>query len=262
MKKAVFFDIDGTLWNEHMQVPESTVRAVRQLRENGHYAFICSGRSRSNIRNEKLLGIGFDGVVAACGTHIDFHAETVFEKLLTKEQVEFALGVLKKHGIPAVLEGPEHIYVNPEDFQDDPFVLYLRKELGEDLCEIHEDVSKIVINKISVGINGADVKKVEKELGSDFDMIVHEDAPVAEIIPKDFSKATGIEKVCELLKISHENTYAFGDSENDLSMLQFVAHGIAMGNGTKNAKAAAEYVTSDLEEDGILNGLLHYGLIS
>ena len=72
MKKAVFFDIDGTLWNEHMQVPESTTKAIRELRNAGNYAFLCSGRSRSNIRSEKILGIGFDGIVAACGTHIEY----------------------------------------------------------------------------------------------------------------------------------------------------------------------------------------------
>ncbi len=44
MKKAVFFDIDGTLWDEKMRVPESTAAAIHKLRENGTYAFICSGR--------------------------------------------------------------------------------------------------------------------------------------------------------------------------------------------------------------------------
>ena len=87
MKKAVFFDIDGTLWNYQMQIPESTVLAIRKLRENGHYAFICSGRSRSNIQSPKLLGIGFDGVVASCGAHIDFHKETVYQVLLTERQI-------------------------------------------------------------------------------------------------------------------------------------------------------------------------------
>ena len=77
MKKAVFFDIDGTLWNEHMQVPESTTKAIRELRNAGNYAFLCSGRSRSNIRSEKILGIGFDGIVAACGTHIEYEGKKV-----------------------------------------------------------------------------------------------------------------------------------------------------------------------------------------
>ena len=38
-KSSVFFDIDGTLWNEHMQVPESTTEAIRELRADGNYAF-------------------------------------------------------------------------------------------------------------------------------------------------------------------------------------------------------------------------------
>ncbi len=130
MKKAVFFDIDGTLWNYQMQIPESTVLAIRKLRENGHYAFICSGRSRSNIQSPKLLGIGFDGVVASCGAHIDFHKETAYQVLLTEKQVTHALNVLKKYHMPVVLEGPEYVYVNESDFLDDPYVIHLRKELG------------------------------------------------------------------------------------------------------------------------------------
>ena len=51
--------------------------------------------------------------------------------------------------MPVVLEGPKHIYVNHGDFSDDPYVIYLRKELGEDLCVIPEDPAEIVINKLS-----------------------------------------------------------------------------------------------------------------
>lgn len=261
MRKAVFFDIDGTLWNEHMQIPESTAQAVKMLRENGHYAFLCSGRSRANIRSRELLDIGFDGVVASCGAHIDFHKETVFEKLLTEEQLAHALEVTEKHHMTAVLEGPAHLYVNPEDFLEDPYVMYLRKELGDDLLEIYDDLSKIVINKFSLSMGTADAEQAKADFGADFDMIVHEGGEIAEVVPHGYSKATGIQKVCEILDIPHENTYAFGDSENDLDMLEFVAHGVAMGNGSKNAKKAAEYVTSDISEDGIKNGLIHYGLI-
>ncbi len=76
MKKAVFFDIDGTLWDVHMHVPESTTKAIHELRANGYYAFLCSGRSRSNIKSPKLLALGFDGIVAACGTHIEFEGKS------------------------------------------------------------------------------------------------------------------------------------------------------------------------------------------
>ncbi len=52
-------------------------KAIRELRDAGNYAFLCSGRSRSNIRSEKILGIGFDGIVAACGTHIEYEGKKV-----------------------------------------------------------------------------------------------------------------------------------------------------------------------------------------
>lgn len=124
MKKAVFFDIDGTLWNKQMQIQESTTEAVQKLRKNGHYAFICSGRSRSNIKSPKLLDIGFDGVIASCGAHIDFHKEIEYQVLLSEAQVTHALDVLKKYHMPVVLEGPEYVYVNENDFLDDPYVIY------------------------------------------------------------------------------------------------------------------------------------------
>lgn len=261
MKKAVFFDIDGTLWNDRCEILPSTAEAVRKVRENGHLAFICSGRSRSCIRNQSLLEIGFDGIIASCGTHIDFHKETVFEELLSKETVEHVLAVTKKHRLPIVLEGPKYIYVNPEDFTDDPFVVFLRKELGEDVRMIPENCGEIYINKFSASTKNVDLEALKEDLGEAFDLIVHAEDKVFEAVPAGYSKATGIKKVCELFDIAPEYTYAFGDSENDHEMLEFVAYGIAMGNAAEETKRIADYITSAVDADGIANGLKHFGLI-
>ena len=260
MKKAVFFDIDGTLWDFKMNIPESTKEALKELRKNGHYAFLCSGRSRSNIKSPKLLALGFDGIVAACGTHIEFEGEKLFELLLTNEQIKHILTVLRKYQIPMVLEGPNYIYVDEKDFKDDPYVIYLRNELGENLKSI-TGIAQYEVNKLSAELGNADAELVRKELGTEFDMIVHEPDRILEIGQAGHSKASGIERLCTALGIAKEDTYAFGDSANDVEMLAFVAHGIAMGNGTDVAKNAAEFVTTDIHADGIWNGLKHYGLI-
>ncbi|MBQ4416123.1 MAG: HAD hydrolase family protein, partial [Butyrivibrio sp.] len=81
------------------------------------------------------------------------------------------------------------------------------------------------------------------------------------IIPKGSGKDEGIRRTCELLDIPHEATYAVGDSSNDLGMLRYAAHGICMGNGTAEAKEAAEYVTAALKDDGLYKAMEHYGLI-
>lgn len=259
MRKAVFFDIDGTLWNEKMEIPQSTVEAVRTLRQAGNLAFICSGRSRANIQTKDLLDIGFDGVVAACGTHIDLHGDKVYEQLLRQEQVLHVLNVLERHNMRAVLEGPEYIYVEEDAFLDDPYVIHLREELGEHVQNIEAGMI-YEINKLSATLNGADLERVAADLGEDFSIINH-GGDLVEIQPSGHSKATGVARVCELFGIEQTDTYAFGDSANDLEMLSYVAHGIAMGNGTKEAKLAAEYVTADIMADGIMFGLKHYGLI-
>ena len=101
---------------------------------------------------------------------------------------------------------------------------------------------------------------IKSALEDEFDFMMH-DAVVLECTPKGTSKATGIAWLCDYLGIAKEDTYAIGDSINDLEMLQSVGHGIAMGNGTQVAKDAAEYVTTDIHEDGIYNALKHYGLI-
>ena len=147
-----------------------------------------------------------------------------------------------------------------KDFVDDPYVIYLRNELGENLKSI-TGTAQYEVNKLSAELGNADVELVRKELGTEFDMIVHEPDGILEIGQAGHSKASGIERLCASLGIAKEDTYAFGDSANDVEMLEFVAHGIAMGNGTDVAKNAAEFVTTDIHKDGIWNGLKHYGLI-
>lgn len=110
MKKAVFFDIDGTLWNEHMQVPESTTKAIRELRNAGNYAFCAAAEAGRTSAVRKILGIGFDGIVAACGTHIEYEGKKVCERLLTPEEAEELLRVIEAYHMEAVLEGPHYIY--------------------------------------------------------------------------------------------------------------------------------------------------------
>ena len=80
-RKIVFFDIDNTLWDYSLAIPESTRRAISELRRNGHLAFINSGRSRGYIRDESLFSLGFDGVVSSCGEMIECTPECLAVEL-------------------------------------------------------------------------------------------------------------------------------------------------------------------------------------
>ena len=78
MKKAIFFDIDGTIWDEKQQIPNSTKEAFQKMKEQGHYLFISSGRTRIFIPDEALMPLGFDGILSVCGTYGEFQKEIKF----------------------------------------------------------------------------------------------------------------------------------------------------------------------------------------
>ena len=261
MSKLIFFDIDGTLWDDNMQIPESTKLAFKRLRKKGHRLFICSGRARSNIHDEELLGLGFDGLIASCGNHIEMDGKIVYENILSDELTKQVVELTNECYLPVVLEGPDYHWIDVYGFDEDPFVEYLFKDMGKAAIPLHGYTPDMRINKFSADVlERTDYERVKKELGEAFDFIEHE-ANVIEAVPKGTSKATGIKWLCDYLGVSVEDTYAVGDSVNDLDMLNFVGHSIAMGNGTNVAKDAAEFVTKDIHEDGILYAMEHYGLI-
>ena len=113
----IFFDIDGTLWDEKMQIPESTIPTIKQLQKNGHKTFLCSGRSRSNINDKRLLGIGFDGIVAACGNHVEMDGKVLYENILSPELTEKIVRVMEECRMPIVLEGPDCHWIDKENFK-------------------------------------------------------------------------------------------------------------------------------------------------
>lgn len=260
MRKAVFFDIDGTLWDFYNQIPESTVEAIRALRKNGNYAFICSGRARAYIQHPDLFAIGFDGVVAGCGTHVELNGERIYEKYIDRELAIHTVETVRSYGFRPILEGPEYLYMDDADFADELYGQKLKREMGDKLKSIAGHYGEWEINKLSCATNDADRESCFAALEQYYTYLIHNSA-VVEIVPKGHTKATGMDVMCQALGIDRADTFAVGDSVNDLAMLQHAGVGIAMGNGSPEAKAAADYVTTDLNEDGIYNAMVHFGLL-
>lgn len=262
MTKYVFFDIDGTLWDENMIVPESTKEAIRQLQANGHKAFVCTGRAMGNVNDPQFDAIGFDGFIAACGNHVEMNGTILHENNMSYEDVKKVYEVSRVCRLPIIYEGTDYQWLDREGFDGDGYISYIVENLKDTAVFLDEcQLEDIHANKFSALINeNTDYEGIKEALSDLYDLLDHGDG-IIEAVPKGTSKATGIAWLCEHLGIAIENTYAIGDSINDLEMLEFAGHSIAMGNASAIAKEKAEYVTTHIHEGGIYNALKHYKLI-
>lgn len=260
MPKALFFDIDGTLWDFKNYIPESTREAIHRLKANGHLVFLCSGRCRAYIQNPALLQLGFDGIVSGCGTMAEYQGERLFYKTIPADLAVHTVETVRKYGFRPILEGAYHLYLDRFEFGQDAYGEKVIREMGDRLLPINELWGKWEISKLSCATNDADREGCFASLQKDYDYIIH-NKNVVEMVPKGFHKGTGIQKVCEILNIGLADTFAFGDSVNDLGMFAAAGVSVAMGNGSDEAKKAASYVTSPLLEDGIYNACVHFELI-
>ena len=84
---------------------------------------------------------------------------------------------------------------------------------------------------------------------------------LTDLIPAGVGKDTGIRDICAYFGIDPQETMAFGDGENDITMLQYAGIGVAMGSASESVKAAANYVTGAAESAGITQALAHFEMV-
>ena len=82
-----------------------------------------------------------------------------------------------------------------------------------------------------------------------------------DIVAKGSGKDVGIKHFIERYGIERDDTMAFGDGENDIRMLKYAGVGVALGNAKEEVKRIADYVTADIDDDGVEKALKHFGLI-
>lgn len=263
MSALLFFDIDGTLlaFDEQHTLPESTKKGLWKAKENGHKIFINTGRVKSAI-DRHLLDFGFDGMVCGCGTYIEYQGQVIKHQTIEKENCIRYAAQLKEYGYHTIFEGKERLFIEG-DHGPGSFLEYIYDYFSQNSdfpIESPEHADFIFDKFTTTQMPGSDREGFQKTFSRDFNLIPHTDM-VIEVVPRGCSKATGIQVLTEYLGASNEDCFAFGDSVNDLEMLRYVPHSVAMGNATEAVADITEYRTTDILQDGIWNALLHYGLI-
>lgn len=274
-KKLIFLDIDGTLTEPGSNVPPASAQeAVRRARDNGHLVVLCSGRNRGML--SPLLRYGFDGLVGSAGGYIEYGGKVVYDCPMTPEQQKLAMDVLLRSGVYRTVESKNGSYTD-EGFKD-----FLREatqaEGNSELLRWREQLERELgirpmaeyrgepVYKIGFVCRSAeDLREPMRVLGDNFEFCIQgTDEWIGingELINKAFNKGMAVERLCGYLGAAMEDTIAFGDSMNDLEMIQTAGLGICMGNGSPALKTAADEVCLPVGEDGLFKAFVAHHLI-
>lgn len=253
----IFFDIDGTTYQHNIQdIPESTKYALKQLKEMQFKIALCTSRAY-----EELIALpsdflnSMDAIICCAGGQIVYESQDKVNYIMNQDEVEAGIDYLNLKNIPYRYVTPNGeccLSVDDADvanrfnmyYQMIPPVKKYNKESCIHLLYYSNDTEALEniyhIFKTSFHINYG---------------YTHE------ILASNTNKATSMETVAQHFGFTLDECAAFGDGENDILMLTNAKIGVAMGNGSDECKAAADYVTDSIEEDGLYHACLNFGWI-
>ena len=262
-RKLLFFDIDGTLLTPYpWTVPDSARQALNEARANGHLIFINSGRTFA-MTPSTIKEMEFDGYVCGCGSQVYMNGNLLFSSTIPNELCREIIEKLRQCRIPAFFEHPDKILYDGSAPILPEAIRNLKTEVEVEDLSLYtpEKYNTFTFDKfLAFPDTDSDTATFRRFVDEHFSCFVHDDA-AWEITQKHCSKATGIQFLVEHLGASVEDTFAFGDSANDLPMLQFAGNSIAMGKCDPLILPHCTYHTTNIEDNGIANALKHFHLI-
>ena len=264
-QKLIFLDIDGTLTEPGKNVlPPSAVDAVCRARGKGHKVVLCSGRNYGMLF--PVVQYGFDGLIASAGGYIEYDSQVVYDCPMTSQQQTKVMDIFKESGIYRTIGGRNHSYTDEgfkeflaENTQSEAnsellrWRIQIENELG--IYPMSEYDGEPIYGMAFMSRGAERLKKPMQILQEEFDFCIQDEDACGivngELSSKDFDKGKAVERLCDFLSISKENTIAFGDSMNDLEMLQAVEIGVCMANGSPSLLKIADMVCPSVTEDGL-----------
>lgn len=258
--KVAVFDIDGTIFDHKVgRISDTTIASMTQLKEQGIKVGLCTSRTYEETNNvpEDVLAM-MDFIITSAGARVTIDGEDIFVKELKQEYMDAIFEYANQHDlIIRYSDVHRNGYFNqkePKEIRDwfDQSFDYIPtvKEYQQDK----------IISLAVIDFNVKDHVERLTALSPTSKHVLMQDV-YFEITPSGIDKETALEFISQHYGIDIDDMIAFGDGENDASMLAKAGIGIAMANGADQTKAAADYVTKSVSEEGVTKALEKIGLI-
>lgn len=279
MGKFLFFDIDGTLVGKSKMVTEKTKWAIQQARQNGHRAFLCTGRAPTSIVGD-IKNIEFDGAICSAGGFVIVDGEYIFENFMNQYILSEVMTLFINNHILFTLETKKALYQTPgvNEFFDQKHQkdcennlelmrFFQLRRMGENRLPIKDfNILTTGVTKVCfIAPNKQSFYDCVPFLEEFFNIVTfskeEDDFINGEIILKYCTKADGILKVVNHFHGQMKDTVGFGDSMNDYQMLQEVETGVVYEGASDNLKALGKYLFTDPDQDGIYKVMKEMDLI-
>lgn len=267
LKNILFTDMDGTLLLSDCTISESMKKSIDSAVSKGHRFVLTSGRPLPSILERKVkLGLNYNntfiisnngGLIYDCDK-----AETIYMNKLSGDTIRKVVKMADEAGIHV------HSYTDSEiiGYEEDEEVSFYRRRIKMPFIAVKDiaDYLKDGAYKVQI-ISLNDRKaledlavKINEKLGDDVEAFFS-NAYYLEVLPKGTSKGAAVSWLTDYLSMPHSHTYAAGDEDNDISMIEAAGTGIAMKNATDKVKAAADIITeNDNNHDGLIEVLNKY----
>lgn len=271
--KLICIDMDGTLLNSNNEVSADNINALKKANEMGIHIIITTGRIFASAKYYSTL-IGIDApIITANGASIKDKGDghVIYSNPIPTHILIEVAKILKSHNLKANFTTSNTIFTSYEIPETHTYKI-MNKIVPDDL-----KVNFITFNNITDGFSkfegdvlkcfvGEDINleglaNARKEITDRFSEdlhIVSSGENNFEIMQTLSSKGNAAKRLSEKLGINKDEVICIGDSENDLSMIQFAGASVAMGNAMELLKSEADYITETNNNSGVARAIEHF----